>query len=292
MRAEIKTMRDEIEQRIVVIEDDEMPNLKTLSNTYSTMTPTAARVAVIREMDENMAVKIISMMKNDKMSAIPRGEGKTPDRAGEEPLAKRAARISDKLPVGEADQETGGGEPRTAPLGGFARSALGLVRPRTCSAADTTRSNDVGRWLSDPGSCARKRREDARALQSAAREKLKSFFSHPSAPRTLIARSMKTRPLPLLCCLAHSCFMPSPKPPVRHRPTAGSAGARCRARGADERRGSCSANKSRSCASALAGKPGTGAASGCRDLPQSQPSIGRCGMTSFSIRKQFDAAKK
>ena len=96
VRADIKTMRDEIEQRIVAIEDDEMPNLKVLSNTYSTMPPTAA-VAVIREMDENMAVKLISMMKNDKMSAILAEMGKAQDRPGEDPMAKRAARISDKL---------------------------------------------------------------------------------------------------------------------------------------------------------------------------------------------------
>lgn len=96
VRAEVKAIREEIEQRVVAVQDDEIANLKSLSTSYSTMPPPAA-VAIMREMDENMAVKIISMMKNDKVSAILAEMGKAADRPGEDPMAKRAARISDKL---------------------------------------------------------------------------------------------------------------------------------------------------------------------------------------------------
>lgn len=95
-RVEIKTMRDEIDQRVIEIEAGEVKNLKTLAQTYSVMPPTSA-VAILREMDENAAVKILATMKVDRVGPILGEMAKTADRAGEETMARRAARISDKL---------------------------------------------------------------------------------------------------------------------------------------------------------------------------------------------------
>lgn len=95
-RLEIKALRDEINQRVVEIEVQEVKNLKTLAQTYSVMNPGAA-VAILREMDENSAVKILATMKVDRVGPILGEMAKSGDRPGEETMARRAARISDKL---------------------------------------------------------------------------------------------------------------------------------------------------------------------------------------------------
>ena len=95
-RAEFQGMRDEIDQRVVEIEAQELKNLKTLAQTYSAMNPSAA-VAILRELDENTAVKILATMKVDRVGPILGEMAKTQDRAGEETMVRRAARITDKL---------------------------------------------------------------------------------------------------------------------------------------------------------------------------------------------------
>jgi flagellar motility protein MotE (MotC chaperone) len=95
-RAEIQAMKDEIELRVVEIQEHEVRNLKTLAQTYSAMPPPAA-VAIFRELDENTAVKILATMKVDRVGPILGEMAKTADRVGEETMARRAARITDKL---------------------------------------------------------------------------------------------------------------------------------------------------------------------------------------------------
>ncbi|MCX6978206.1 MAG: hypothetical protein NTX04_09795, partial [Verrucomicrobia bacterium] len=63
-KAEIQAIRDEIDQRVVEIQEHEVKNLKTLAQTYSAMNASAA-VAILRELDEDTAVKILSTMKVD-----------------------------------------------------------------------------------------------------------------------------------------------------------------------------------------------------------------------------------
>ena len=57
----------------------------------------AAAVAIFREMDENMVVKILAVMKVDRTGPILGEMSKGQDKPGEEGMVKRAARISDKL---------------------------------------------------------------------------------------------------------------------------------------------------------------------------------------------------
>ncbi len=95
VRAEIVGMRAEIDQQVVEIQERELKNLKTLAQTYSAMNPTAV-VAIFRELDENMSVKVLSFMKADRVGPILGEMSKGADTAGE-PMAKRAARITDKL---------------------------------------------------------------------------------------------------------------------------------------------------------------------------------------------------
>jgi len=96
LREEIEGMRKEIDERVLEIQEDEVKNLKTLALTYGAMAPAAA-VSIFREMDENMVVKILSCMKVDRTGPILGEMGKITEKPGEEPMAKRAARISDKL---------------------------------------------------------------------------------------------------------------------------------------------------------------------------------------------------
>ncbi len=96
LRTEIKALRDEIDLRIVEVEERELKNLKTLAQTYAAMNPAQA-VTIFREMEENMVVKVLSMMKTTVVGPILGEMAKAPDRPGSEGMAKRAARITDKL---------------------------------------------------------------------------------------------------------------------------------------------------------------------------------------------------
>ena len=96
VRAEIKAMRAEIDEKVIEIQEQELKNLKTLAQTYSAMNPSAV-VAIFRELDENMSVKVLSFMKADRVGPILGEMSKGVDAASGESMAKRAARITDKL---------------------------------------------------------------------------------------------------------------------------------------------------------------------------------------------------
>jgi flagellar motility protein MotE (MotC chaperone) len=96
VKAEILRLRKELEARIVEVSEAEKENLKNLGQTYTAMVPAGAAV-ILREIDEDSAVKILSQMKA-KSAALVLGEmARIVDKNSHEPPARRAARISDKL---------------------------------------------------------------------------------------------------------------------------------------------------------------------------------------------------
>jgi flagellar motility protein MotE (MotC chaperone) len=94
VRSDIEAMRDEISQRIPRIEESEAKNVKDLAKTYSSVKPTAA-VAIFKEMSDDSVVKILSFMKAETAGAILAEMSRQQEK--DESMAKRAARISDKL---------------------------------------------------------------------------------------------------------------------------------------------------------------------------------------------------
>ena len=103
VRAEIEAMRAEINRKVIEITADEMKNLKSLAQTYATLSPKAA-VAIFREMDDTTAVKILSLMKADIVGPIFEEMAKTQGPDG--PLARRAALLSEKLRLMKATKPT------------------------------------------------------------------------------------------------------------------------------------------------------------------------------------------
>jgi flagellar motility protein MotE (MotC chaperone) len=97
VRSEILAMRQEIDDRVIAIRADENHNLRSLAQTYSTLTESSATatVAIMREMDDNTVVKILSLMKSDVVGAIFEEMSKTPGPDGT--LSKRAALLSERL---------------------------------------------------------------------------------------------------------------------------------------------------------------------------------------------------
>jgi flagellar motility protein MotE (MotC chaperone) len=95
MRGEIEGLRNEIAEKVIAIRDDESKNLRALSQTYTNLTPRAA-VAIIREMDDITAVKILFLMKPDVVGPIFEEMSKTTGADGT-PLSRRAAVLSEKL---------------------------------------------------------------------------------------------------------------------------------------------------------------------------------------------------
>jgi len=70
----------------------ELKNLKVLVQTYSAMSPKSA-VAIMLQMDETSAVKILALMKVDVVAGIFEEMGK--QAAGDPLMAKRAAKLAE-----------------------------------------------------------------------------------------------------------------------------------------------------------------------------------------------------
>jgi flagellar motility protein MotE (MotC chaperone) len=94
IRTEIEGLRQEIATKVVEVNVDELKNVRQLAQTYTNLTPRAA-VAIIREMDDTMVVKILSMMKPDVVAPI--FEEMSRAAGTDTALAKRAAQLSDRL---------------------------------------------------------------------------------------------------------------------------------------------------------------------------------------------------
>lgn len=71
---------------------NELKNLKMLAQTYSTMSPKST-VAIMLQMDESSAVKILALMKVDVVAGIFEEMGK--QAAGDPLMAKRAAKLAE-----------------------------------------------------------------------------------------------------------------------------------------------------------------------------------------------------
>jgi flagellar motility protein MotE (MotC chaperone) len=95
LRGELDLMRKQIEEKMIEIGADEAKNLRTLAQTYANLTPRAA-VAIIRELDDNTAVKILSLMKSDIVAPIFEEMSRTAGADGS-PLARRTAVLSERL---------------------------------------------------------------------------------------------------------------------------------------------------------------------------------------------------
>ncbi len=94
LRADVAAMRKEIADKVIEISADEQKNIRSLSQTYANLSPRAA-VAIIKELDDNTAVKILSLMKADVVGPIFEEMSKAS--GTDTVLAKRAAQLSEKL---------------------------------------------------------------------------------------------------------------------------------------------------------------------------------------------------
>jgi flagellar motility protein MotE (MotC chaperone) len=102
MRREIEGLRQEIAEKVIAIREDEAKNLRSLAQSYANLTPRAA-VAIIREMDDITAVKILFLMKADAVAPIFEEMTRTNGTDGS-PLARRAAILSEKLRLMKANR--------------------------------------------------------------------------------------------------------------------------------------------------------------------------------------------
>jgi len=101
LRTSLEAMRKEISDRVIEINADEAKNVRSLSQTYTSLSPRAA-VAIIKELDDVTAVKILSLMKPDVVGPIFEEMSKTAGPDGS--LARRAALLSEKLRLMKAQR--------------------------------------------------------------------------------------------------------------------------------------------------------------------------------------------
>lgn len=102
VRTDIEGLRRQIGDAVTEIAADESKNIRTLAQTYSSLTPRAV-VAIFREMDDVTVVKILSQMKPDVVAPIFEEMTKTSD--NDVPLARRAAVLSEKLRLMKASKQ-------------------------------------------------------------------------------------------------------------------------------------------------------------------------------------------
>ena len=91
IRTNLDLMRRDINDRVVEVGADESKNLRTLAAMYSNLSPAAA-VAIINEMDDATAIKILSLMKPDVVGPILEVMAQ-----GGQGEAHRAAVLSDRF---------------------------------------------------------------------------------------------------------------------------------------------------------------------------------------------------
>lgn len=100
LRADVEALRREIADKVIEISKDEAKNIRTLAATYSSLSPKGA-VAILREMDDSTAVKILSLMKPEIVGPIFEEMSRTGNDAA---LARRAALLSEKLRLMKANK--------------------------------------------------------------------------------------------------------------------------------------------------------------------------------------------
>lgn len=93
-RQGLVALRKNLEMRIVEVGLTEEKNLKTLAQTYTNMSPGSA-LTILREMDDDVVVKVMMHMKPDVVGAIMEEMTNVPDDGGL--LVKRAAVLSNRL---------------------------------------------------------------------------------------------------------------------------------------------------------------------------------------------------
>ena len=100
LRTDLTAMRKDISDKVVEVQADEAKNLRMLAQTYANLTPHSA-VTIIRDLDDAMAVKILSLMKPDIVGPIFEDMAQSDPSTGD---AHRAAVLSDKLRMVKAQK--------------------------------------------------------------------------------------------------------------------------------------------------------------------------------------------
>jgi flagellar motility protein MotE (MotC chaperone) len=104
VRANIETLRKQIADKVTEVSADEVKNVRTLAQTYTSLSPKAV-VAIFKEMDDVTCVKILSQMKPDVVGPIFEEMSKGTD--GDVPLARRAASLSERLRLMKSSKAPG-----------------------------------------------------------------------------------------------------------------------------------------------------------------------------------------
>jgi flagellar motility protein MotE (MotC chaperone) len=99
LKAEVVRLRQELDVRIVEVQDFEKDNIKKLAMTYATMPPISA-VPILRELEEDTVVKILAQMKPEIVSKMLGTMASLVDKTQRARTpAEQAANISNKLRI-------------------------------------------------------------------------------------------------------------------------------------------------------------------------------------------------
>ncbi len=94
VRERLEALRKNIDEVVVQSRSAEMKNIKTLASTYSAMSADVV-AGIFNQMDDNMVVKILALMKSDTVGAV--FEAMTAQPGQEAQMRARIARLSEKM---------------------------------------------------------------------------------------------------------------------------------------------------------------------------------------------------
>lgn len=100
IKSEVERMRDTLLEEVVVVEEWESKNLKTLADTYGNLDPDAT-VSIFKELDDATVAKILRFMKPATIGDIL--QEMAVQGGGNEAMIKRAAKLSDMLRLSRDD---------------------------------------------------------------------------------------------------------------------------------------------------------------------------------------------
>jgi flagellar motility protein MotE (MotC chaperone) len=95
----VTQVQQEFDQTVVRIKEEETPNLKKLVKMYTTMSPEGAS-AIFRELDDEVIVKLLALMKEDQSAPLLESMA----RQGDE-QAKRAASLAEAMRKTTSDKK-------------------------------------------------------------------------------------------------------------------------------------------------------------------------------------------
>ncbi len=102
LKAEIQRRHETLSEQIIIVKQSELSNLKSLASSYTNLSPEAT-VRIFNEMDGQLVIKILALMKPERVAAVL--EEMVKQGGNNQNMIRRAAALSEQLRLHYKEQE-------------------------------------------------------------------------------------------------------------------------------------------------------------------------------------------